>query len=482
MRNIFHKICHSATFVVAIVWAAVLPAQNQTDTLSPVFPQEDLPFKVELKLDDFTLPFGWHSGVFAEHKGKWLFLAGRTNGLHGFENDNNNFPPQKQNTSVFVVDFEKGTVVSRSLEDPSSGLTQAQIDTLSVTSPQGYQKCKTLYMTGGYGIDTATGTYGTKPVLTAIDVPGLMHWVTHPSDSGTAAKHIRQISAHIFQVTGGYMTQFRGLTLLVYGQNFVGAYFDGGETIYTNQVRRFKICDDGKDLSFKKLHPLPNIPDPSFRRRDLNVVPVVRPNLDGSLRPALVAYSGVFTPDTGVWTVPVQINTKGVSFMADPASPNTFKQALNQYDSAVMNMYSKKNKDMYTVILGGLSFAYFKNGQMVTSPDIPFVNQVTTIKLNQYEQFTQYLNSTTFPLIRSTGSNPGNVLFFGTSATFIPAKHAHLYKNGIGILKLDKYDNEPTTVGYIIGGIMSTRRNTKTITDSTGSPYIFKVILRNNSE
>ena len=138
------------------------------------------------------------------------------------------------------------TVSSRPLADPRSGLTPRQIDLLSVTSPQAYQVDATLYMTGGYGVDTATGQFSTKDALTAIYVPGLMHWVEEVVANETAAQYIRQIFDPIFQVTGGYMAQAaQNLTLLIFGQNFAGFYVPSSNGVYTEQVRRFRIEDDG---------------------------------------------------------------------------------------------------------------------------------------------------------------------------------------------------------------------------------------------
>ncbi len=37
-------------------------------------------------------------------------------------------------------------------------------------------------------------------------------------------------------------------TLLIFGQNFAGAYTPGSDGVYTDQVRRFRIIDNGKDL------------------------------------------------------------------------------------------------------------------------------------------------------------------------------------------------------------------------------------------
>jgi hypothetical protein len=154
---------------------------------------------------------------------------------------------------------------------------QSQVDLLSVTSAQSYQLGSTLYMTGGYGVDTASGNFTTKDALTAIDVPALMQWVVNASPGDTAAQHIRQIHDPIFQVTGGAMKLGAGgVTMLIFGQNFVGAYVGSANGTYTEQVRRFRIVDDGVNLSVVPLGALPALPDPDYRRRDLNVVPLIR--------------------------------------------------------------------------------------------------------------------------------------------------------------------------------------------------------------
>ena len=82
--------------------------------------------------------------------------------------------------------------------------------------------------------------------------------------------------------------------------------------------------------------------------------------------------------------------------------------------------------------------------------------------------------SNEYPVIPSTGSNPGKTLLFGAGADFMQSDGISAYSNGV--FQLDKI-KKPTILGYIVGGIMSTRHNTIVITDSTASPYIFTVTL-----
>lgn len=474
LMNVLFKVLVPTIVLGLPFFAAANGNPNQTPDVSPIFPNSNLPFTVQIEQADFSLPNGIHSGVSATYQGKWIFLAGRTNGMHTFNDDPNNFPPQKQNQTVYVVDPHKKSVVSRSLTDSGSGLTQAQIDQLSVTSPQFYQKGTTLYITGGYGVDTDTGEFSTKNVLTAIDLPGLVDWVLNQSEHTNLARHIRQVSDEMFRVTGGYMAQ-SGIrpTLLIFGQNFPGYYFFPNENgYYTQQVRRFYILDTGTYLSFIPVNYNPADQDPSYRRRDLNVLPTVRRGKNGFLVAGYVALSGVFTLDTGIWTVPVEINVKGKASMADPSLSSTFKQGMNNYVCATFGMFSSKTDEMYNVLLGGISYGFFENGSFQTSEEFPFINQVTTVKSDKYGDYEQYLMDGEYPVILSTGSNPGNPLLFGAGAQFMLADDVKTYSNQV--IRLDKLD-QPKVVGYIVGGIQSTLPNTNVASDSSASAYIFKV-------
>ncbi len=440
-------------------------ADNQTETLSPIFPEDTLPFTIEVNEASFSLPTGLQAYASAIYQGKWILLAGRTNGLHGFSDVGNNFPPNFQNTEVFVIDPSSGLSLSRSLEE--SGLERSVIDCLSVTAPEFFQEGRILYLVGGYGINTLTEEMETKSTLTAIDLKKLIAWVDHQNSSLTSA--IKQVSHPYLQVTGGAL--FRASPhhpfLLTLGQNFSGLYRDGSNGIYTQQIRTFWLNDMNGKLTL--LANPSNETKPDYRRRDLNVVPILRDN-----RFAYVAFAGVFTLTTGVWTVPITINPDGSSVEPNPLDPSTFKQGMNQYNCASFGLYSTKSKEMFVIFPGGISFGYYQNGVFATDSEFPFINQITTVKIDKKNNFTQYLMNSEYPTIPSTGSNPGNPLLFGAEATFFPKDGIPLYRNGV--IQLDKI-KEPMVIGYIAGGIMSTLPNTNTISDSTSSPYVFTVTL-----
>lgn len=458
---------------------------NQTDALTPVLQPDSLPFKISIVLSDFQLPsnsgdtFGVQSVVSAIYQGKWLFFSGRTNGLHGFLNGSpDNFPPRLQNTNVYVVDPNKQRVSVRSLASESAGLSQSQIDSLSVTAAEYYQVKNTLYMVGGYGVDTATGLFSTKSILTAIDIPALIDWVENDSSKKSAAQCIRQTSHPLLQVTGGYLTQENPHApfLLILGQNFDGYYSSSISGIYTEQVRPFQIIDNGNTLY---VQPMPQyVPNPNYRRRDLNVVPIIQKGAN-SYDFSYVALSGVFTEAGGVWTVPILINSDGTSFMPDSANSNTFMQGMNNYISARASLFSKKTGDMYTLLFGGISYETYSDGSFSTSSEDPFTNNVTTIKIDASGNFSQYIMEGAYPFIPAEFgtqiSDPPLPLLFGASARFFPVSGLPLFPNDV--FSLDSLGSTPVLLGYIVGGIQSSVPNTGDITDSAASPYIFSVIL-----
>jgi len=444
-----------------------LGSDNQTDELSPVLSEDALPFTIEIEEASFTLPTGLQGYVSTIYKGKWILLAGRTNGLHGFDDVGNNFPPRFQNSTVYVIDPETGDSVSRSLSDATSGLSQEEIDILSVVAAEFFQNRSTLYVVGGYGINSATSQMETKSTLTAIELDKLIQWVSRGLPSLKTA--LRQVSHPLLQVTGGALYQYspHNPFLLILGQNFSGLYRDNSNGIYTQQIRRFRLSDDGKQLA---IHPeTSDVTFPDYRRRDLNVVPMMH-----NQEPGYAAFGGVFTLKGfgGVWTVPILIDKEGRSFEPDPQRAATFKQAMNHYNCPAFGLYSSKHNDMYVILPGGISYGFFEGGVFNTNAEIPFINQVTTIKMDPKGQFTQYLINNEYPYLVSTGSNPGNQLLFGAEAQFFPASHVALYRNGV--IQLDRL-KEVSIIGHIVGGVVSTLPNTNGPDDTTSSPYVFTV-------
>lgn len=465
----FIKLC----FLFSCIAVFCNETRNQTDDLSPILSQDALHFTINIEQANFQLPpEGLQTFAVGIDKGEWLLVSGRTNGLHGFGDGTDNLPARFQNTRAYVVNPKNGTTISRSFYDPSSGLTQEQIDAISATAVQFYQAGTTLYINGGYGVDTQTGQFSTKPTLSAIDIPGLIHWVKNGEIKKPAAKYIRQTSHPLLQVTGGVLFQANPHSpfLLIFGQNFDGFYTDNSSGIYTEQVRPFQVIDDGNILYVQQGNQLKKNPD--YHRRDLNVIPIIQESTHFSF----IALSGVFTKDEGVYTVPVFIDAEGKAFMPDPTNPNTFKQGMNNYFCAYTNLYSKKSNKNHILLYGGFSYLFLDNGSIQADPEIPFINTVSAIVVDGERNVSQYLMDNQYPtIIADFGQPPNQSLIFGVGARFIPAENVPLFPNDI--ISYDELGSS-TLLGYIVGGIDSIARNTVSSSQSAASPYIFTVTLQ----
>lgn len=449
-------------------------AANQTTTVSPLQPASALPYRIQVREVDYSqinLPT-LHSYAVGTFDNKWLFISGRTNGLHGFDSvlfPEENFPVQHQNRDVWVVDLETKQSWSRPLDDPTSGLSEAQILSLATTNNQFYQKGQALYMTGGYGVLENGEDFSTFDALSAINLPGLGNWVMN--GSGTAAENIRQIHDPIFRVTGGAMHEIDGKTHLVFGQDFEGVYTPFGDGTYTRQVRSFEIVDDGTNLSVTNISSTPIVSD--YRRRDLNIVPILSPDGGGGTEEKLLALSGVFTNTFGAWTVPVEVDANGQPTMADPNDPNTFKQGFNGYHSAKVGLYSEASGAMHEVLFGGISLQFLdpNTGQVMTDEALPFVNDITSIQIDAAGNYSQY-HLGYFPELFDTDDIR---LRFGTNAEFLISPDVPAFSNGV--INLDQLASGETVLGHIFGGIVTNGPHTRLGADSSGSNHVFEVVV-----
>ncbi len=467
-----------AIAAIAALWlfssATPSRAQNPLGIFSPVELNPSLPYRVELheySLGAAAVPT-LHSYAVGHYGNKWLMISGRTNGLHGFDVvfPDQNFPTQFQNREVWVLDLAAKQSWHRSLSDASSGLTNAQIVSLAATNNQFYDKGDTLYVTGGYGVQANGVDFGTFDALSAIDMPGLGDWVMN--GIGSAADHIRQIHNPAFKVTGGAMHEIDGRTHVIFGQDFDGVYSPFSEGTYTNQVRSFNIVDDGTNLSVQNISS--TSPDDNYRRRDLNVVPTIRPDGVGGLEEGLVVLSGVFTLAGDPWTVPVEIDANGNPSMADPNDPATFQQSISNYHSAKLGFYSEATSEMHEVLFGGISLKYLDPvTQLIKTDDnLPFVNDITSIAIDADGNYSQ--NHLGF--MPELFDQRNRRLRLGTNAEFLPADGVPTFENGV--IDFDALAAK-TTVGYIFGGLIASaphvRGNPGQL--SSASNHIFEVVL-----
>jgi hypothetical protein len=397
-----------------------------------------VPFQIQLT--PLTIPEApdLQSAASAEYNGKWLFIGGRTDGLHGMVPLLNNFPPQYENRSIIVIDPATGQVWSRPWSN--SLLSQRVIDPLTSVATESAQEGTHLYVIGGYGVDSTgyygdQGNYTTFDTLTSINVPGMIRAVIQ---GGSIAAQIQQIPNPVFQVTGGQFAKLGNRYYLVMGQKFLGDYFSvSAVQQYTDQIQSFQIVDTPDSLAISNYQT--NTDAMNFHRRDFRMSPVILP----SGQPAIEAYGGVFTPTfiPGVWRQPITITKSGRTLI----SP--YQQFFSQYDCPQIPLYSAKSHTMQTVFLGGISYYYYDPATTPTinySAGIPFINTITDLVQPPGGADQEYILPTTLPYL------------LGAEAAWMTSPSAPSYSNGV--INLDAI-HHPTTVGFMYGGILADAPN-----------------------
>jgi len=73
-------------------------------------------FSIEIEPIQIENMPGLHSGAVATINNRWIFIGGRTNGLHGFLSPFA-FPNDNKNIFAYVVDKSTGEIWSSSLEN-----------------------------------------------------------------------------------------------------------------------------------------------------------------------------------------------------------------------------------------------------------------------------------------------------------------------------------------------------------------------------
>ncbi len=389
------------------------PIDNGSTDPAPSTTDATLPFSIELG-EPFTIEGapGLHSFSQAvstsEGSTKWLFVGGRTGGLHTFvapnkANPANAFADDTANLNLIVIDIENRAVKSVLIDtlaklDPP---LPAAINTWpwKSSSAQACQVGDKLYLVGGYGHSPDADTAGkmmTFGTLTRMNVSDVIDAVWNQK---SIANSVAQITDSRFKITGGEMLPFgsaaAGQSLaVVFGQLFDGLYSvdiektDGVfQQKYWEIVKSFTITDDplaiAKDKSQKEIFAsLPNSfvakPTPDtidgfayadflkqrpYHRRDLNVFPALSP----TGLPRIGVYGGVFQPGRfDGYLQPIYIDEvatisyerEGVSLSYQTFSPGTdhqFEQLLSQYHCAGLPVHDLATGQMVTIFFGGIS-------------------------------------------------------------------------------------------------------------------------------
>ena len=410
-----------------------------------------------------------HSGAIAEHDGLWLFVAGRTNGLHSFGADA--FPREYENGDIVVYDRATDTRWSASLD----GLPDAIADPLRSTNGQFLARGDSLIVVGGYGHSEAAGGKITFGTMTVIDVPGIIGAVMGARD---LAPHIRQPLADeaMLKVAGGHLVNLASEPTRVGGNRFDGEYGGAFTQEYTESVRVLKLDGDA-------LGGVDEFTDAELHRRDGNAAPMV---LDGGAI-GVGIYGGVFHPQTNqAYLKPMMLSTSGVTQEAD------FEQHVGHYTSPVLPMYSLERGEMSTVFFGGINAFTWDDASgdwmaVGNPPFIPFTNDIGVVSRRDGEWSERRLD-VRMPLACDSGTRCTTLR--GTNAAFFLDPALAFYADDI--VDFDALPAGETRIGWIVGGIAAGSGSfgqtwaservlevavTKTATPSTetGAPLAFRL-------
>jgi len=406
-----------------------------------------VPFNVELEQINIPGAPSLHSFAFAQYNGKWLFIGGRTNGLHGFSNTLPAFPRAYANRNIFVVDPNTNQVWSKNV---FTDLPISVADPLKSHNMEYYQNGNTLIIMGGMGIDSLRDSTVTFTAITAINVSGIINAIVNNQN---ISSYVTQINDSRMQVCGGELGMIGNDYFLVGGHNFSGEYRSPATSEffqkYTNQYKKFNLNISGNSITVQNYVEYND--SVNLHRRDMNLVPMINP--DGS--ESLSLYGGVFKYEKDLpYQNPVYINSTNYSV------DNSYSQKFTQYTTAYLNMYDSVKKDMHTVFFGGTSL-YYCDGTGAVKMDtlVPFIKDITATSKLQNGTTTETILPIKF------------TEYLGTNAKLILNDNIAKYSNGV--MKLTQYPTR-TLVGYIVGGIRVPLPN---YTSGTASDRIFKVYV-----
>ena len=409
------------------------------------------PYTIELESVTITGAPALHSFAYAQSGGKWLFIAGKTNGMHTFSNVLPNFPAQYLNKYIYVVDPVSGQTWYRSIYQD---LPISTADPLRSVNPQFSQSGNYLYMTGGYGLDSLLDSMVTFPKITSINVSGIMNAVIN---NQSIAPYVIQQTDTRFQIAGGELENLNGYFYLTGGQDFEGEYRDPPTSSfiqrYTNRLFRFNLNTTSSIsiTNFTEYQDTVNL-----HRRDMNVVPV-----KNNLGTSLSLYGGVFQKGAKLpFLNPVTISPAGTATV-----DNTFQQQFSQYNCPVMSVYDSVNNKMHNTFFGGISLYYFDQTSNSIKIDtlVPFIKDISTITKNSAGTSASYLMPIKF------------TEYLGANGEFLLSPTVPQYSGDI--INLFALPGR-TMVGYIFGGIKALLPNSS---PTSASNRIFKVYITNTS-
>ena len=416
------------------------------------------PFSVEIEETSINGMPAVHSGTVITLNGKWLFLGGRINGLHGFQPPFA-FPTSGRNEMIYVVD----PIANQTWSLAANTLTDSIFESVCSSNMQYILNHDTLMMLGGYGWKNSVNDFVTFPTLTIIDASGLMNAVIN---SQPINSFFRQITDQRFAVCGTHLFKIEDTYYLPFGHRFEGIYspINGGggffNQSYTCSVSTFNLIDNGaNNISINNWNQ--TVDSVNFHRRDLNASLQIFPN--GAT--GITAYAGVFQPTINLpYFTPIDI-TSPTNF-----NVSNWTQKYADYHCPVMPVFDSTFNFMHTEFFGGMSefFPDSLGATLLQDTAVPFVKTISRITRDPNSQFTELVESQKMPG------------FLGTNCTFLPLDGVASIEGEI--IKLDPLFGH-TQVGWLVGGIESPMANISQIDPglSFASNRVFKVFINTDT-
>lgn len=415
---------------------------------------QDFPY--ELKLDSVYIPElgGLQSYAVGQHKGKWLIVGGRLDGLHRRQ-PWAAFDSIGHNNQLLVID----PIAKEIWKAPLEKLGVSLREQLSSTNMEFLQRDELLYLVGGYGYSPTVQDHITYPYLTVVDIPYVIDAIINEKD---LSQGFDQIKREEMAVAGGQLVTVDGVFFMVGGHRFDGKYNPMNNPTfvqtYTSAVRKFNVKPEGDSYKIVYHGEVKN--DMHLRRRDFNVLPQILPNG----QQGLIAFSGVFQKDRDLpYLNAIEIDAD--SFRVIPS----FAQYYNHYHCANISLHSVKENRTHNLFFGGIAQYYDSSGYLVQDNDVPFVKTIARVTRDANGWMQEYK----LPI-----QMPG---YFGAASEFIPAPGLPAFDNET--VNLDELKGDTVLLGYVYGGIKSSAANIfwiNTGVESNASPVIYPVYLIKN--
>ncbi|HUI77119.1 MAG TPA: hypothetical protein VLY24_04370 [Bryobacteraceae bacterium] len=392
---------------------------------------------------------------FAQWKGRWVIIGGRTAGYHSVGGGSAEFLPTDANRQIWVLDTTQRPVRTYhvSLDLLPSALADVK-DQWSAAGHAYFQDNSRLYICGGYGQDHR-GKWVTFPIISQIDLPELIDGVTN---GRVPARSIAYTTSPLVQSAGGELVKLPdGYFYLVMGHSFEGSYtsfeaqneHNGAQAaqIYLNEIRKLKITSHSAGLIVTLTDKFTD--EAEFHRRDFNLARVLSPQGLG-----FAVYGGVFTPETQLdYDKPIYYYPG-----SHPVVDSEFRQKLNTYSAAKLLLYDRAAGAMYTTFFGGISRHFWDRatGQFPENPKVG--TKVSPTYFDGLEWTDQIsIVQQTWAAGKTTtveSANPSALpAYLGADAVFIPSPEIARAHPDTDILDLAALRGTKAFVGYIYGGI-----------------------------